>query len=57
MLRNIYIQAQNSFACLKLMRHWKKISAFALTEGRKGVAIVIIDNNIRVQYLGFLTNS
>lgn len=35
----------------------EKISAFALTEGRKGVAIVIIDNNIRVQYLGFLTNS
>lgn len=34
----------------------EKISVFALTEGRKGVAIVITDNNIRVQYLVFLTN-
>lgn len=29
----------------------EKISAFALTEGQKGVAIIIINNNI----LGFLT--
>lgn len=33
----------------------KNYSAFALTEGRKRVAIVKMDNNIRSRYLGFLT--